>query len=1066
MQLINNKQIKAGDFIASHMTQDDSLSVISSLFSIYAFELLAPQLSSIKDLRLLLSSPPDLQDKLTLIGDTDERKLRNRLTQQAVAQKCQEWLALHSEIRQASSRNIVPQNIFCTEHAAIQGSVDLTAAGLGFVASQRHDMSTGLDDPETIRQLAEWFETVWNDTQHIQDFKQAFLDQVSWLGSDKAPEFIYHFILHQILSTTMGELDEEKIIKTKTGIKDHLIWKKLYRFQKDGVLGAIDKLEKYHGCIIADSVGLGKTFEALAIIKYYELRNDRILVLCPKRLRENWTLYLQNDERNIFAGDRFRYDVMNHSDLSRSSGFSGDINLETVNWGNYDLVVIDESHNFRNNTPNKKTGLSRYRRLMQDIIKAGVKTKVLMLSATPVNSKLNDLKNQVAFITEGDDGALAEAGINSIEYTLRKAQGCFNHWLDTDERDSHKLLATLNFDYFHLLELLTIARSRKHIEKYYSLTEIGKFPERKVPINVKEDIDTEGQFPPLSDVNRTIRRLHLAAYSPLKYILPDKQHEYSEKYDLEMANGKFFRQSDREESLIHLMRVNLLKRMESSIHSFTITIGKLLAMVNTLLNQLETYESSSKAGTFDFGNLNINDIDPDSEELSELLIGTQIKVLIQDCDLIRWKQELQDDQYHLVELLHASKQIGPERDRKLQALKDRIRLKISQPINPGNRKILVFTAFADTANYLYGQIADWAKAEFGIHSALVTGTGTIPNRTTMANVRTDLHSLLTNFSPRSKERHAELTEEIDLLFTTDCISEGQNLQDCDYLVNYDIHWNPVRIIQRFGRIDRIGSTNSAIQLVNFWPNMELDEYIRLEARVSGRMVLLDISATGEENVIEFNNKTMNDLEYRRKQLQQLQGTVMDLEDLSGGISITDLTLNDFRMDLTAYMKEHLPLLDRTPFGARAAATLELTFLKQEFRPGAIFCLKDMSGQAPLATGYSLAPYYLVFVSDEGQIQLNFTQPRQILDVLKKECVGFSSPQATPIGQFNRRTQGGKEMRHYQRLLEKAIDAIVGQEQEQGIQTIFQRGGIRLAGDASRRLDDFEVVAFIALLGDN
>ena len=470
MQLINNKQIKAGEFIASHITQDDSLSVVTSLFSIYAFELLAPQLSFVKDLRLLLSSPPDLQDKLALIGDQDERKLRNRLTQQVVAQKCQEWLASHSEIRQASSRNIVSQsNVFCTEHAAIQGSVDLTAAGLGFVASQRHGISTGIDDQEALRELAEWFEAVWNDTPYIHDIKRAFLDHISWLGSDKAPEFIYHFILHQILSTTMGELDEEQIIKTKTGIKDHQIWKKLYKFQKDGVLGAIDKLEKYHGCIIADSVGLGKTFEALAIIKYYELRNDRILVLCPKRLRENWTLYLQNDERNLFVDDRFRYDVMNHSDLSRSSGFSGDINLETVNWGNYDLVVIDESHNFRNNAPNKKTGLSRYRRLMQDIIRAGVKTKVLMLSATPVNSKMNDLKNQVAFITEGDDGALAPAGINSIEYTLRKAQTCFNRWLDTDERDSRKLLASLNFDYFHLLELLTIARSRKHIEKYYNL---------------------------------------------------------------------------------------------------------------------------------------------------------------------------------------------------------------------------------------------------------------------------------------------------------------------------------------------------------------------------------------------------------------------------------------------------------------------------------------------------------------------------------------------------------------------------------------------------------------------
>jgi len=1063
MQLIDNKSVKAGDYLSEHISTRTDLSVVSSLFSIYAIEMLEGKLPFIQKLRLLLSSTIDIHDNLSLIGDQDERKLRNRLTQQYVAEKCKEWLSVHSEIKQALSR-FVNTNLFRAEKAALQGSADFTAAGLGFVASMRHDICTGVNDQESIKQVSDWFESIWGDSRNIQDIKKVFLDQLNWLGSDKAPDFIYYLILFHIFSNTVGELDEDKIIKTKTGIKEHLIWQKLYKFQKDGVLGAIDKLERYNGCIIADSVGLGKTFEALAIIKYYELRNDRVLVLCPKRLRENWTLFLQNDERNIFCDDRFRYDVLNHSDLSRSSGFSGDVNLETVKWGNYDLVVIDESHNFRNNAPNKKKGLSRYKKLMRDIIRAGVKTKVLMLSATPVNNKMNDLKNQVAFITEGDDSALKDAGINSIENTLRKAQTCFNRWLDTKNRDPRDLLATMNFDYFQLLDLLTIARSRKHIEKYYNLAEIGRFPERKHPINVKEDIDTEGLFPPLKEVNKTIQRLHLAAYSPLKYVLPEKREEYSKKYDVETEGGSIFKQIDREESLIHLMRVNLLKRMESSICSFAITTRKLLEMVNSILAKIEKFERDLDAGSFDFEELNINDVEIDSDELSDLLIGNQVKVLIQDCDIIRWRQELQADQNHLVELLHISEQITPKRDRKLAALKQLIAGKMNRPINPGNKKILIFTAFADTAEYLFQQIADWAKKEFGIHSAIVSGTGT--NRSTMKKIRLDLHSILTNFSPRSKERaksHPEMTEEIDLLFATDCISEGQNLQDCDYLVNYDIHWNPVRIIQRFGRIDRIGSTNDSIQLVNFWPNMELDEYINLEARVSGRMLLLDISATGEENVIEFNDKKMNDLEYRRKQLQQLQDAVLDLEDISGGISITDLTLNDFRMDLTEYMKDHLPLLECTPFGARASAALELTFLKQEFQPGAIFCLKDMSGKAPVESGYSLSPYYMVFVADDGSIQLNFNQPKQILDVLKKECVGFTTPQPSAIAVFNKKTQSGRDMRHYQDLLEKAVSAIIGKQQEQGVQTLFQRGGIRLSGDTDRRIDDFEVVAFIALL---
>lgn len=657
------------------------------------------------------------------------------------------------------------------------------------------------------------------------------------------------------------DLDEDKIIKTRTGIKDTLVWSKLYRFQRDGVLGAIDKIEKYSGCIIADSVGLGKTFEALAIIKYYELRNDRVLVLCPKKLRENWTLYTINDRRNLFAGDRFNFDVLNHTDLTRTRGHTGEINLETVNWGNYDLVVIDESHNFRNNPP-RKDGLTRYSRLMRDIIKAGVKTKVLMLSATPVNSRMNDLKNQVAFITEGVDDALYSHGIVSIEATLRKAQTRFNQWLrlDAAERTVPGLLEVLSFDYFKLLDLLTIARSRKHIEKYYDLTEIGKFPERAKPINIKADIDTRNQFPPLKEINRDIRRLNLSAYAPLKYVLPSKLEEYSRKYDMAVAGGSVFKQIDREESLIHLMRVNLFKRMESSINSFALTLERLLRDVRVIIGRIDSHEKN------EVEEISIEDIEVEDEDFEPYLVGTKIKVLIQDVDRVRWKQELQEDEELLVRLLREARQIDAARDRKLHDLKDLIAGKCRQPINAGNTKIIVFTAFADTADYLYDNIAGWAQHELGLYSALVTGR-TGGNKTNMPKLRKDLASIITSFSPLSKERtkiDETLTDQISILIATDCISEGQNLQDCDYVVNYDIHWNPVRIIQRFGRIDRLGSTNTVVQLVNFWPNLELDEYINLEARVSGRMVLLDISATGEENIIEFSDAgKMNDLEFAR-----------------------------------------------------------------------------------------------------------------------------------------------------------------------------------------------------------
>ena len=1053
MQLIDNRRLRAGTYLAENVRDGASLDVVSSQFSIYAFEQLQDLLKKIDRLRLLLPVRQSGSADFDLVGNEAERSLRNRLTQQVVAEKCRVWLTAHADIRNSGAVGPVGQNVFCDKNVAVQGGMDFTAEGLGFVPSSRPLLATGFTEKVAVDEIVRWFAALWHAADSSGIEQESLMKRLQAMASDKDPDALYHQILYHVFETLRGELNEDRIIKTKTGIKDHAIWKRLYKFQKDGVLGAIDKLEKYNGCIIADSVGLGKTFEALAIIKYYELRNDRVLVICPKKLRENCTIYLQNDKRNVFCEDRFRYDVLSHTDLNRTSGMSGDINLETINWGNYDLVVIDESHNFRNNPPSKKRGVSRYKRLMRDVIRAGVRTKVLMLSATPVNNRMADLKNQVAFITEGEDSALSAAGVNSIEQTLNKAQKCFNRWLDTPGHDTKSLLASMNFDYFKLLDLLTIARSRKHIQKYYGLKEVGKFPERRKPINVKEDIDTKGEFPPLKEVNRTIQRLHLAAYAPLKYVLPEKIEEYARKYDVEMDGGKFFKQIDREESLIHLMRINVLKRMESSIHSFALTTRKLLAAVNGLLEKLEHFDAET-----DCGDLNINDIETDSPELEDLLVGSKVKVLIRDCDVRRWRQELEDDRVQLTKLATVASSVTPERDRKLVALKEMIAAKVRSPINAGNRKVIVFTAFADTAAYLYEQLSGWAKGELGVESALVTGTGA--NRTTFVGLRTDIHTLLTNFSPRSKERAAEpdASGEIDLLFATDCISEGQNLQDCDWLVNYDIHWNPVRIIQRFGRVDRIGSINGSIQLVNFWPNMELDEYINLEARVSGRMVLLDISATGEENVIEFSPK-MNDLEYRRKQLQQLQDSVLDLEEISGGISITDLTLNDFRMDLTEYMREHQSMLEATPFGARAAVAVAGE------RQGAVFCLKDMSGKKPPEDAFALAPYYLVYVADDGGIVFGPAESRETLDFLKKSCAGRCVPEQRAVDAFNVRTRKGADMAHYQKLLDAAVESVVGRQQEEGVKSLFSRGGVRLAGAADRSVNDFEVVAFVAVMGE-
>lgn len=1076
MLLDNKTSGQVGSELKKQPFSGSRLSVLSSLFTLYGFASLKHEFKQLESVRVIFTEWESLNLQ-SLVGAEPDVRLLNQLQQKRIAGEFSHWLASKADVK-ASVRPQAGQNIIhlaAPEHNyAISGTATLSPAGLGDVRSDSLHMSMAMSDPESTRQLLEWFDNVWADAQSLRDIKNDLINRLDTIAADQPASMIYFLTLFHLFKDFLEDIDEESIIRSKTGFKDTVVWNKLYKFQKDGVLGAIDKLEKHNGCIIADSVGLGKTFEALAVIKYYELRNDRVLVLCPKKLRDNWTMYTVNDKRNLLAADRFNYDVLNHTDLTRVKGYSGELNLETLNWANYDLVVIDESHNFRN-TPSKAEGKSRYERLMNDIIRAGVKTKVLMLSATPVNNRLNDLKNQVAFITEGQDGAFAEQGIKNIESTLRRAQKQFNQWVSepVENRTTASLLDIMSFDYFKLLDIVTIARSRKHIEKYYGTEDIGRFPTRLSPINIYADIDASGEFPPLKDVNKTIRRLSLAGYSPLKFVREGKKAEYARRYDKAVGAGKgVFKQVDREESLIHLMRVNLLKRMESSIHSFTLTASKLAQQVDRLLVKMDTHEAE---GLTELNIEDIHDIELESPELESYMVGNKTKVLLQDMDLIRFRQELEADREFLTHIAETAQSVNAGRDAKLEQLKQTIASKVANPLNPGNKKVIVFTAFADTAQYLYAHLAQWAHSKLGIHSALVTGGGT--NKNTMPGLGSDLNNILTAFSPVSKERNKvdpTATTELDLLIATDCISEGQNLQDCDTLINYDIHWNPVRIIQRFGRIDRLGSKNTQIQLINFWPNMELDEYINLEARVSGRMVLLDISATGEENLIDTGDesaKDMNDLEYRRRQLQQLKDAVVDLEDMSGGVSITDLTLNDFRMDLSGYMndKARVAALEQAPLGLYAAVRFDQDLASEGIKPGAIFCLKNIrSGNQAVQVddNYPLAPYFLVYVTGDNEshavVELTFTQSKKILDLLKREAFKHDAPDQTAMTHINRLTRQGRDMSHYQHLLAVAVDSIAGKSDEKGIESLFSKGGTVLTATSSQGIEDFMVVSYLIL----
>ena len=1073
-KLIDNKQYgRVGDVLKRNIKENSKLSITASYFTLYAFQELKEELSKIDSLRFIYTEPTFVkndnktimkkikENENKLFGVEEELKGRSTLNQSYIARELAKWVKKKVEIK--TLKNTKMNGALChidsgEKSVSITGATSLSGPSLGYINSKPMYLNIYTDDNELNSTLKSKFNEIWNNEDLLKDVKKDILNKIKYLYKDNSPEFLYFLTLYNIFKDFLEENDNKEVIKSRTGFKDTEVWNRLYNFQKDGVVGAINKIETYGGCIIADSVGLGKTFEALSIIKYYELRNCRVLVLAPKKLRDNWSVYRVNDKRNILAKDRFNYDLLNHTDLSRKGGMSGDIDLSFVNWGNYDLLVIDESHNFRNNVAvnDRET---RYEKLMNNIIKSGVKTKVLMLSATPVNNKLDDLKNQLAFITEDDDKALEKtAEIKSIRSTLRNAQSAFNKWgdLDESEKTTERLLDMLNFDYFKLLDSLTIARSRKHIEKYYNINDIGQFPKRLKPENVKEDIDILDNFPSFKEINNQILKLNLSVYAPIKYVLPHKRDYYNKLYDTKAkGGGVLFKQMDREQSIVFLMKTNFLKRLESSINSFTITLEKVLYNINSKIKKLSIVNDDIT--------LDIDDIDPLDTSIEQFTIGDKVKIKIKDIDRIKYKQDLEHDRDILLDLLSKSKEIDESRDKKLHELKNVITRKINNPINENNKKIIIFTAFADTAKYLYKNISTWAKHRYNLNSALVTGSEN--PKTTIKINKVDLNKVLINFSPISKEREKvmpEAKEEIDILIATDCISEGQNLQDCDYLINYDIHWNPVRIVQRFGRIDRLGSKNTCIKLVNFWPSMELDEYIHLEGRVKQKMTMLDISATGEEDVINENPQKMKDLEYRRKQLKQLQEEVIDLEEVNGNVSLTDFTLDDFRMDLINLQEKYDSEVENTPLGIYSIVKNNNKSLDDEIKPGVIYCLKKTDSYKNESDKNPIYPYYMAYVKEDGEIIYNYSNVKKILDIYKALCIGNNKVLNDLVEEFNEETKNQKKMDKYKDLLTDVTNDIVGKIEEQDTLNIFSLGDLSGMLDNNTNQEEFEIVSYLVI----
>ncbi|MEO9474602.1 MAG: helicase-related protein [Cyclobacteriaceae bacterium] len=1073
MKLIDNVNSRLGDDLKESIKKGSKISIAASSFSIYAFEVLKKELGKIDELRFIFSSPtfieehfqktarqfyiPHIFRESDLCGGEFELRLMNQLNQRAIAKECSKWVRDKVTFKSNKHSNLPMNGMIHVknqqgEHAYSNVS-SFTTADLGVTHKKGFPTIIQKSEYPDSHAFLEWFNQVWENEDDLKDVTQKVQDYFESAYKENAPEFIYFITLYNIFNDFLEDLSLDALPNEQIGFKNTLIWDKLYNFQQDAVIGAINKLEKYKGCILADSVGLGKTFSALGVIKYYEMRNKDVLVLCPKKLEANWNTYRHNDKNNILASDRFRYDVLFHTDISRERGMSNGRNLESVNWGNYGLVVIDESHNFRNN--NTAVGReNRYQALLRKIVQEGIETKVMMLSATPVNNRFNDLRNQLALAYEGDAEIIDKKldTSSSIDQIFRRAQQAFNIWSKyaTEDRTTEKLLDMLDFDFFEILDSLTIARSRKHITTYYDTKAIGKFPERNKPLSIQSPLTDTGNVSYV-EIAEKLTVLNLSVYTPLNYILASKVQAYASLYDKEVRSGSGkLRQFDRENSLRILMRINLLKRLESSVDSFRLTLEGIITQIE---NAVKTIEKGS-TGDYEGIQARINDENFDWEAdwgEEEHVFGKKIKVHVADMDTRKWREDLEEDLAILTDLWGKIVDITGEKDKKLQNLIEQVDNKIQNPLNPDNKKVIIFTAFADTANYLFDQLNEHFKESYGLNTALITGTRKL---STSKKIPADLNPILTCFSPLSKGKkqlYPKITETIDVLIATDCISEGQNLQDCDYLVNYDIHWNPVRIIQRFGRIDRIGSINSSITMVNFWPDVTLDSYINLKQRVENKMLISNMASTGDDNILKTDEK---DLEYRKIQLQRLQEEVIDLEDLREGVSITDLGLNDFRVDLSNYIKEYGEQKN-IPEGLHAV--VKSTPILEN---GIIFVLKNVNSNVNINKLNRLHPYYLVYIKNSGELVLNHVESKKILDSMRMLCKGISEPISALCAELSEETDDYHEMNEYSDLLKASIASILQTEEEKEILSLFKAGGTTALQDKIKGIEDFKLISFL------
>lgn len=1034
-----------------------TINIVNDKLTLSVFALLEKNLKNVKEINFVIRDTKFVPDKTELSHEFEitpndvlynayDITEKNKLEHFAKAKAMHDFIKQHVNVKKVNPRvNIGGNVLIIDDDFMIQGSSSLELAPKKKSRTQNFNFDTMLNgsiDKEQIVGTKKMFEQIWYNEQVSTDYKQELLQSLSYIYKDHSPEFLYYFTLNELFGHQLDsgverfERDSDKFKRTQ-------IWEALFDFQKDCVVSAIQKLQKYGGCIIADSVGLGKTFEALAVIKYFEIKMDNVLVLTPAKLYDNWNSFKGN-YKDSFLKETFNYKIMFHTDLSRYKGDSkSGQDLKRFDWGNFDLVVIDESHNFRNRNDrydeNDQLIMTRYARLLQEVMKQGKNnTKVLLLSATPVNNSLVDLKNQISIITSDRDFAFKDDGIGSVDNLLRRTSMLINQWEEQENHKKNELLDSLPSDFYKLLEMLTISRSRKHITGYYGDKGIGKFPEKNKPLTYYPEIDKEIQLLKFADANEILEQLTLAVYTPTKYIRGEYQGHYIKKYNLTGKRGGKMDFDTQSKGMVVLHRFNLFKRLESSVYSFAETLRRLLERIERTIATIESGGYSLFESEFD----------TELEDGEATYLEGKYEIDVNHLRAIDFLADLEGDKLILDRLYQDAKIIlDNRRDAKIDRLQELLIDKITKtPYNQGNRKVIIFTAFADTANYIYAQISsELLKAH--LYTACVTG-GNI--KTTNQNIDSDFNSVLCAFSPQSKmKKEIPAKEQVDILIGTDCISEGQNLQDCDTIINFDIQWNPVSLIQRFGRIDRIGSTNSCIQMINFFPNVALNEYLGLEQRVKGKMTTLNIVSTGDE---DFLTPEMNDFNFRRRQLERLKDEVIDIDDATENISLSDLNMNEYLYELSTYISNHTEV-NKVPTGIYSVT--------DGMNQGVLLCFKHSNLSDKPKSDSSLYPYYIIYISNDGEVLYGNSQAREVLKVFRKLCYGKSEPMREYFDRFLNRTNQVTDMSFYSNLLNKAVKSIKGVEEEKAISFAFDFSGFNNSF-ADDTIDDFELISFLVV----